>query len=324
MTDRLEDFALGEHAPLKGSIQKVGIVGCGSMGQEITTVVAKAGIEVIFLDQTEERIVEINAALNARLNEEINRWGLTGGEKRAILTRISGTTDYSKLKDCDLVLETVYNRSRGTNMEVRKAILKKIEAVVSTEAVIASNVSTVLISELTDELKHPERAVGLHFLTPASQVTIVEVVKGRKTNEDSQKVVKRFCKMIGKKVIELHESPGNISTRLILPLINEACEILMEGVAPMSCIDETMKRGFGLQFGPFELADKLGLDKVNKWMDNLYVEFGERKFKASPVIRRLVRDNAIGRETGRGFYIYDETGKIIGQSINNSGLQVCE
>jgi 3-hydroxybutyryl-CoA dehydrogenase len=154
----------------------------------------------------------------------------------------------------------------------------------------------------------------LSFITPASTVKIVEVVRGLETNDKTYDFAIRFVKMLDKKPITLYESAGNISTRLIITLINEACELLMEGVASVQCIDDTMKIGYGLQFGPFELADRVGLDKVLKVMNNLYQEFGSDKFKPSPIIKRLVRANFLGKKVLRGFYKY-ENGKIISQAI---------
>ncbi len=160
-----------------------------------------------------------------------------------------------------------------------------------------------MISDLADALKHPERAVGLNFITPSAQVRIVEVIRGKDTNRESFDFMIRFIKMLDKRPITLNESLGNVSTRLIVTLINEACEVLMEGVASVKCIDETMKLGYGLQLGPFELADRVGVDKVQKWMDNLYFEFGLQKFKAAPIIKRMVRQNYLGRKVGKGFYL---------------------
>lgn len=239
----------------------------------------------------------------------IDRWGLTESEKRAILSRIQGTTDYSKIAECNLVMETISSNKPGTSLELRKEVFRKIEEHVSPDAVITSNISTLMISDLSSTLKYPERAVGLHFMIPPT-VKVVEVVKGLRTSEEAYDFVCRFAKMIGKKVVTVNESPGNISTRLIVTLINEACEVLMEGVASIENIDDTMKIGYGLQFGPFELADRIGLDKILKYMDNLYQEFGLQKFKASPIIKRLVRANNLGRKTGKGFYKYERETKV--------------
>lgn len=310
MSEVLEDYALNEKLRKKDSLRKVGIVGCGSVGQEIARIISHAGIDVVFVDVSEDRIREIYASLNQQLDTMIGRWGLTESEKRAILSRIQGTTNYDDISECNLVMETISSNKPGTSLELRKDVFRMIEEHVSVDAVITSNISTLMISDLSSVLKYPERAVGLHFMIPPT-VKVVEVVKGLRTNEESYDFVCRFAKMIGKKVVTVNESPGNISTRLIVTLINEACEVLMEGVASIENIDDTMKIGYGLQFGPFELADRIGLDKILKYMDNLYQEFGLQKFKASPIIKRLVRANNLGRKTGKGFYKYEREMKVM-------------
>jgi 3-hydroxybutyryl-CoA dehydrogenase len=309
MSEVLEDYALHEKLQRKGTLQKVGIVGCGTVGQEITRIISKAGIDVVFIDVSDERVHEIYLNINQQLDEIIDRWGLTESEKRAILSRIKGSTDYKDLSDCNLVMETISSNKPGTSLELRKDIFKIIEEHISKDAIITSNISTLMISDLASVLKYPERAIGMHFMIPPSTVKIVEIVRGLKTSPYTYEFVCRFANMIGKKVITVNESPGNISTRLIVTLINEACEVLMEGVASIENIDDTMKFGYGLQFGPFELADRIGLDKILKYMDNLYQEFGLHKFKASPIIKRLVRANNLGRKTSKGFYIYENNKK---------------
>lgn len=309
MSEVLEDYALNEKLRKKESLRKVGIVGCGSVGQEIAWIVSQSGIEVIFVDVSEERVREIYESITRQLDLIIDRWGLTESEKRAILSRIHGTINYQDISECNLVMETISSNRPGTSLELRKEVFRKIEEHVSPDAVITSNISTLMISDLSATLKYPERAVGLHFMIPPT-VKVVEVVKGLRTNEEAYDFVCRFAKMIGKKVVTVNESPGNISTRLIVTLINEACEVLMEGVASIENIDDTMKIGYGMQFGPFELADRIGLDKILKYMDNLYQEFGLQKFKASPIIKRLVRANNLGRKTGKGFYKYEKETKV--------------
>jgi len=314
MTEVLEDYALSKKVHRRGTLQKVGIIGCGTMGQEIARVISQHGINVIFIDLSEERVKEVFAELSRHLDDEISKWGLTKSDKKVILSRIEGSANYNDIKDCDLIIETINSKKPGTNLEIRKEVLAKVEAVVREDTIICSNTSTLMISELAAELKHPERTVGFHFLSPASTVKLVEVVRGVKTNDQSYDLVVKFAKMIDKKVITLHESPGNISTRLIVTLINQACETLMEGVASTSCIDETLKQGFGLQFGPLEMADRIGLDKLIKWMNNLYQEFGEPQFKPNPVIKRLYRSGFYGRSTNMGFYKY-KNGVIVGETV---------
>ncbi|GAP45215.1 3-hydroxyacyl-CoA dehydrogenase [Lentimicrobium saccharophilum] len=311
MSERLEDFSLGKSMQPKGSIQKVGVVGCGTMGQEISVLISQSGIEVAFIDISDDRIAEVFRRIEQQLDDRISKWGLTGSEKKLILSRIKGSTDYSTLADCDIVFETVNSKKKGTSLDLRQDIFRKIEAVVSPEAVIASNTATLMISEISSVLKNPGRAMGLHFFSPVGKIKIIEAVRSVYTTDETFAVVSKLALLIGKRLISVNESAGNISTRMLVPLINEACEILMEGVATVSDIDETMKETSGLQLGPFEMADKIGLDKVLKWMENLYTEFGEHKYKPSPVLKRLVRANLVGRRVGEGFYLYQGNKRLV-------------
>lgn len=322
MSERLEDFSLGKTMHSKGSLQKVGVVGCGTMGQEITVLMSQSGIEVVFIDINEDRVAEVLRRIEAQLDDRISKWGLTGGEKKLILSRIKGSTDYSELSECEIVFETVNSKKKGTSLELRQEIFRKIEAVVQPDAIIVSNTATLMISEISSVLRLPERAMGLHFFSPVGKVKIIEAVRSVYTNDETNAMVSKLALLIGKKLINVNESSGNISTRMLVPLINEACEILMEGVATVSDIDETMKETSGLQLGPFEMADKIGLDKVLKWMENLYVEFGETKYKPSPVLKRMVRANLLGRRVGEGFYLY-RNGRRISKtgSITNLGRE---
>lgn len=320
MSDRLEDFSLGKSMQSKGTIQKVGIVGCGTMGQELSVLISQSGIEVAFIDISEERVADVMLRIEAMLDDRISRWGLTGSEKKLIMSRISGSTDYQTVADCDIVFETVNSKKKGTSLELRQQIFRKLEAVLSPTAVIASNTATLMISEIASVLVHPERAMGLHFFSPVSKVKIVETVRSVYTSDETYATVSKLALLIGKKMINVNESSGNISTRMLVPLINEACEILMEGVATVADIDETMKETSGLQLGPFEMADKIGLDKLLKWMENLYIEFGEQKYKPSPVLKRMVRANLYGRRVGEGFYLYQGDKRLVKNGhINNLG-----
>ncbi len=320
MSERLEDFSLGKSMQPKGTIQKIGVVGCGAMGQEIALLISQSGIEVAFIDVSDERIEEVFRRLEKALDARISKWGLTGSEKKLIMSRISGSTDYSIIEDCDIVFETVNTKKKGTSLELRQEIFKKIESVVRPDAVICSNTATLMISEIASVLKNPGRAMGLHFFSPVSKVKIIEAVRSVNTTDETYALVSKLALMIGKKLINVNESAGNISTRMLVPLINEACEILMEGVATVSDIDETMKETSGLQMGPFEMADKIGLDKVLKWMENLYADFGDQKYKPSPVLKRLVRANLVGRRVGEGFYLYQDEKRLVKQGpITNLG-----
>jgi 3-hydroxybutyryl-CoA dehydrogenase len=304
MSERLEDFSLGKSMQSKGTIQKIGIVGCGTMGQELSVLISQAGIDVAFIDVSEGRVTEVLKRIEKQLDDRISRWGLTNSEKKVILSRIKGSTEYSTISDCDIVFETVNSKKKGTSLELRQQIFRKIEEVVSPTTVISSNTATLMISEIASVLEHPERAIGLHFFSPVEKIKIIETVRSVYTNSETFATVRKLAILISKKLINVNESSGNISTRMIVPIINEACDILMEGIATVADIDETMKETSGLQLGPFEMADKIGIDKVLKWMENLYIEFGDQKYKPSPILKRMVRANLVGRRVGEGFYVY--------------------
>jgi 3-hydroxybutyryl-CoA dehydrogenase len=306
--EKLEDYGLAKDTKPKTLFSLVGIVGAGSVGQNIARMVSSKGLDVIFLELSQEKIDQAYLELTRELDRMIERWGMTNSEKLGILSRIKGTTDYSKFRGCDIVIEAIKSSSREHSHDIRMRILKKIEENVDKETIIATNSSTQVITELTADLIHKERCVSFHFLTPEADARVVEIVKGLYTSQAAYENTIKFANLIGKKVIPVKESPGIISTRLVVPMINEACEILMEGVGTMEDIDLTMRVGFGLPLGPFEMADKIGLDKILRWCENLYDEFGDLKYKSSPLLKKLVRANQWGRRTGRGFYEYNKDG----------------
>ncbi len=308
--EQLERFSLSKNLQTKGVLQKVGLIGCGSIGQEIALHVSQKGIEVVFIDLSELRIQEIYKRMEATLDETIKKWGMTPGEKKLVLSRIKGYSDFRQISDCDIIIETIHSKKPGTSIVERMEVFKKVEKVVSPSTIITSNTATLMISDLASVLAHPERSLGMHFVSPISKINIVEVVRNAHTNDESFEMVSKFAKMIGKKVIECSESPGNISTRMIATMINEACSLLMEGVSTVPDIDEVMKEATGFEFGPFEIADKFGVDKILKWMQNLYSEQGDLKYKPSPIIKRMVRAKMLGRYVGEGFYYWKDDKKI--------------
>lgn len=188
-------------------------------------------------------------------------------------------------------------------------VFKKIEQAVNPECIIATNSNTIVITELASELTYKDRCVSLHFLTTSPTIQVIEFVRGLYTSDKAYDRVLKFINMLGKEAIACEESAGLISVRIFVAQLNEACEVLMEGVGSMEDIDKTMKIGLGQNLGPFEMADKIGLDKINRWMENLYREFGDKKYLANPLLKRLVRANHLGRISNFGFYQYDKSGK---------------
>jgi 3-hydroxybutyryl-CoA dehydrogenase len=311
IVEPIEKFGLSEKRSSRTLFSRVGIVGCGTVGQNIALLISQKELEVVFLELSEEKIASAFSNMEGELDNMIDHWGMTPGEKRAILSRISGYVGYEHLRGCDLVIEAIRSKTREQRISCRKEVFRNIEKHVSPDTIIATNSTTIAITELASDLEHKERSVSLHFLTNAPNAKMLEVVRSLYTSDEVYEKVKKFVHMLGKVLIPVQESPGLISIRLFVIMVNEACEILMEGVGSLADIDATMRIGLGQSLGPFELADKIGLDKVERWMDNLYSEFGDVKFKASPVLKRLVRAHHYGRITGMGFYEYDENGKKI-------------
>ena len=307
----IEQYGLSKKDRPKTLFSKVGIVGCGSVGQVIARIISCRGIEVVFIELSEDLIAQAIDSIGCQLDRMIQRWGMTPGEKRSIMSRIKGTLNYEDLSDCDLVIEAILSKSREDSVGVRKEVFRRIEKFVSDETIIATNSTTLVITELSSELEHKERCVSLHFSTTTPDSGILEVARGLYTSDDAYDKVLTFGKLLSKIVIPVEESPGLISVRLLVVLINEACQILVESVATKENIDLTLSSTLATKQGPFEMADRIGLDRVLRYMNNLYNEFGDIRFKANPIIKKLVRANQLGRKTRKGFYEYDENGNRI-------------
>lgn len=307
----IEDFGLSKKDRSRTLFSKIGVVGCGLVGQNITRIASFNGIEVVFIEVSEAKIQEAYTNIEKMLDERIDHWSLTQGEKRAIMSRIKGSLDYKDLKGCDFVIEAIRAVDRGGKLKERKDIFQKVEEVVDVDCIIATNSTTIVITELASGLRYPGRCVSLHFLVSSPEARIVEVVRGLYTSDESYLRVCKFVNLINRKIIPVEESAGLVSVRMFVVLVNEACEILMEGISTVDDIDQLMKIGLGMRLGPFEVADKMGLDKIARWMDNIYNEFGEIRYKPNPYIRRLVRTRHLGVESGEGFYKYDSEGKKI-------------
>jgi len=311
VVEPIEKYALSNKKREKTLFSKIGVVGCGKEGHSIARIASWHGMEVVFIELSLEKIESAIQGISKELDQRIENWGLTVSEKRAIMSRIRGSLDYKDLAGCDFVIEAIRSdeKTGRRSIDQRKEVFKAIEAVVDRDAIIATNATTIVISELASELVYRDRCVSLHFFVTSSEAKIIEVVKGLYTTDDVYNKVCTFVKLINRDVIPVEESAGLISVRLYVTLLNEACQALMEGVAKMEDIDKTMVIGLGMRFGPFHMADIIGLNKVMKWMDNLFEEFGDSKYKAAPIIKRMVRAKRLGVQTGEGFYRYDSEGR---------------
>jgi 3-hydroxybutyryl-CoA dehydrogenase len=305
----IEPFGLFSKDKKKSLFSKIGVVGAGQDGRNIIRLTSSAGLEVVFIESNQERIDFAFERINEGLDSRIENWGLTPGEKRAILGRIKGSTDYADLKDCDFVIECIrFNNETGErDTHLRKEAFKKIETVVSQDAIIATNATTVIISELASELTHRERCVSLHFPIAHTDAKLLEVVKGIYTSEEVYNKVVLFTKLIKYDLIKVHENNGLVSLRLMVVLLNEACQMLMENVAAMEDIDRLSVVVYGMRLGIFQMADIIGIEKLVCLMEDMFNEYGDKKYKPSPVLWRLYRTQQLGVRTGKGFYIYEST-----------------
>ena len=312
LVEPIESYALGQKKKGKTLFSKIGVVGCGKEGQNIARIASWHGMEVVFIELNDEKINHAIENIGKELDVRIENWGLTPGEKRAIMSRIKGSLDFADLADCDFVIEAIRADESGIrSIDARKEVFRQVEQVVSSDAIIATNATTIVITELASELKIRERCVSLHFFVTSPEARIIEVVKGLYTSDEVYARVCTFVKLINRDVIPVEESAGIVSVRLYVTLLNEACATLMEGVASMQNIDKTLEVGLGMRLGPFKAADVIGLDKVMRWMENLHEEFGNQKFAPSPLVRRLVRAKRLGAHVGVGFYRYDKDGNIL-------------
>ena len=309
----IEPFGLFSKNKQKSLFSKIGVVGAGRDGRNIIRLTSSAGLEVIFIEDFQERIDFAFERISDGLDHRIENWGLTPGEKKAILGRIKGSLDYNDLKDCDFVIECIrYNKETGErDTFLRKEAFQKIEDVVSPEAIIATNATTVIISELASELKYKERCVSIHFPIAHSDAKILEVVKSIYTSEEVYNKVLLFAKLIKYETIEVHESNGLVSMRLMVSILNEACQMVLENVSSMQSIDRLSEVVYGMRIGIFKIADIIGIEKIVQLMEDMFNEYGDKKYKPSPLLWRLYRTQQLGMHDNKGFYLY-ENGKITG------------
>jgi 3-hydroxybutyryl-CoA dehydrogenase len=304
---KLEDL-LGKTQIVKeiGTINNVALVGAGIMGQGIAHTIAASGMDVIVIEKNEEKLNEAKISLAESIDREIKRWAMTNAEKKSILSRIHWRLDFEKIKECDLVIEAVQE-----NFELKKEIFCRLDSIAKKDAIFVSNTSTLSLTKIAEATNRPDKIIGMHFLNPVPKIPLVELVKCLHTSNETVEMVKKFAAKIGKTPVEVYEYPGFVTTRAIVPLLNEAMYILLEGVATAKDIDTAMKLGYNFQYGPLELADSMGLDEVLAWMETLWKTLGEPRYRACPILRKLVRERKLGKKTRAGFYHYDENGQII-------------
>lgn len=280
-------------------IRRLGVIGGGTMGQGIMHVAAQAGIPVWFKEISSAAAERALAGISAELDEEVAKWGHTKKEKQAILSRITPVDQYDAISQVDLIIEAA-PENEATKSDIFKALNKACPE----NVIFATNTSTLSVSRLGAESGRPDRFIGMHFQTPVFRRPIVELVRGLETSDETVSAVRAFATEISKTAIEVFEWPGYVTTRMMVPLINEAAIALMEGVASAEDIDKAMMLGCGMQMGPLRLADTMGLDTVVFQMEHLFRELGEVKYRPCPLLKKMIRAGRLGMKSGKGFYEY--------------------
>ena len=284
---------------MSAKIRQVGVLGAGTMGNGIAHVFARSGYDVVLRDVDQAALDRALVTIGANLDREIKKGKLAEPEKPTVLGRIRPTTDASSFAAVDFAVEAVPEQ-----FELKARVLKEADAMLPVHAVLASNTSSISITELGAQTGRPDRFVGMHFMNPVPVMVLVEVIRGRATSEASFSATMALCESLGKKPVAVNDAPGFVSNRVLMPMINEAAFAVMEGVATPEAVDAVMKLGMNHPMGPLELADFIGLDVCVDIMSVLEKGFGDAKYRACPLLKQYVAEGKLGRKSGRGFYTY--------------------
>ena len=304
---KLEDLLGGmQKAEEQERIDYVAIIGGGIMGQGIAQTIANAGLDVLLVEKNDEQVEKAKENLKLSMEREIARWAMTQSEMKSVFSRIKWTTDHNEIPECDLIIEAV-----DENYDLKKKIFKELDEIAKPGTIFISNTSTLSLTKIADVTKRRDKIIGMHFLNPVPKVPLVELIRALETSDKTVELIKKFASRIGKTAVEVYEYPGFVTTRAIVPLLNEAMYILLEGVASAKDIDTAMRLGYNFNTGPLEMADAMGLDQVLAWMETLWATLGEARYRPCPILRKLVRERKLGKKTGEGFFKYDADGKRI-------------
>jgi 3-hydroxybutyryl-CoA dehydrogenase len=280
-------------------IKTVAVLGAGTMGNGIAHVFARSGYKVILRD-VEKRFLDRGIeTITKNLDREVKKDKISEADKPAVLARIQPTTDIAALAAADFAVEAIPEQ-----LDLKVRLLKDVDAVLKPGAILASNTSSISITQLATQTRRPERFIGMHFMNPVPVMALVEVIRGLATSDETFQLTVSLCEKLEKKPVAVNDAPGFVSNRVLMPLINEAAFAVMEGVATPEAVDAVMKMGMNHPMGPLELADFIGLDVCVNILEVLQNGFGDPKYRACPLLRKYVAAGWLGRKSGRGFYKY--------------------
>lgn len=281
-------------------INKVMVIGAGQMGSGIAQVIAQAGVEVILQDLKDDFLNRGLANISKNLTRQVEKGRLSEEEKEAILLRVTTSTEVSDAKDVDLVIEAAVE-----NMEVKKNIFARLDELTPEHAILATNTSSLPITEIGAATKRADKVIGMHFMNPVPVMKLVEIIRGLATTDEVYNAVRDLALKLDKIPVEVNDFPGFVSNRVLMPMINEAIYTVYEGVATPESVDQVMKLGMNHPMGPLALADFIGLDTCLFIMETLQEGFGDDKYRPCPLLRKYVSAGWLGKKTGRGFYEYN-------------------
>jgi 3-hydroxybutyryl-CoA dehydrogenase len=281
-------------------MQRIMVIGAGQMGSGIAQVCAQAGYDIILNDLKSEFVERGLAVINKNLTRQVDKNKLTVEQKDEVLARISPSTTLQDAEGVDLVIEAAVE-----NMEIKTKIFAQLDEIAPENTILASNTSSLPITEIAAATNRPEKVIGMHFMNPVPVMKLVEIIRGLATADEVYQTIEDITKKIGKVPVEVEDFPGFVANRILMPMINEAIYTLYEGVATKESIDEVMKLGMNHPMGPLTLADFIGLDTCLYIMETLYEGFGDPKYRPCPLLRKYVKAGWLGKKSGRGFYVYE-------------------